>query len=121
MQEMRERMRRITQDLNALLEELAAVRDEHATELIREVLTPEIIKGFKSSVGAMRRLLWSYIETASRQSSLTVPNETLRAAIDALRSMHESESTQLQGSAEGTLIEKVDAIVQKKIPTLPKD
>lgn len=121
MQEMRGRALRITQDLNALLEELAAVREEHATELVTEVLTLEVIKGFRSSVHSMRRLLWLYIDAASRQSNLTSPNETLREAIDALRSMHESGNAPLHDSPGDTLIEKVEAIVEKKIPSLHKD
>lgn len=121
MQEMHGRVRRITQDLNALVEELAAVREEHARELVTEVLTPEVIKGFKSSVHSMRRLLWLYIDAASRQSNLTAPNEALREAIDALRSTHESGNASLHDSPGDTLIEKVEAIVEKKIPSLHKD
>ena len=115
MQEKRES--RISKNLNALLEDLAAVREEHA---ICEILTPEVIKCFGSSVQAMRRLLCLYIEEASRQSNLTVPNQTLRDAIDALKSMRDTTSTTPDPWADGTLIEKVEAIVRRKIPTLDK-
>lgn len=114
---MQERCERITRNLNALLEDLAAVQEEHT---IGAILTPEAIKGFGSSVQAMRRLLWLYIEEASRQSHPTAPNQTLRDAINALKSMHDNVSTPLEGWADGTLIEKVDAIVRKKIPTIHK-
>ena len=120
MQEMRTRVSRITQDLNALLQELATVPEEHASELIEKVLTPEITKGFESSLDAVRRLLWSHIGAASRQSKSTTPSETLPGGIEVRVSMEGSGPAQGKGSV-GTFIEKVEAIVQKKIPTLQKD
>jgi heptaprenylglyceryl phosphate synthase len=116
MKEIRSRVHRITQDLNALLEELAVVREESARELVEEVLTPQIIRGFKSSVDAMRRLLWFYIEAAS-QTSKSRQNLALEGVVDALRSMQESGSGVRSGSAADSFIEKVEAIVEKRIPS----
>jgi hypothetical protein len=123
MKEMRARVRRITRDLNGLSQELSAIREEHAFELVEDVLTPEVIKGFKSSVDAMRRLLWLYIEAASRntsrQNSHLEPNQALEGAVAALRSLRDGVSPPLS-AAGGTFIEKVEAIVDRKIPSKPK-
>lgn len=117
MKEMCSRVRRITQDLNALLEELAIVREENARELVEEVLAPEIIKGFKSSVDAMRRLLWVYIEAAARQNNnARRQNLALDGVVDALKSMH-GGGVLPAGATPGSFIEKVEAIVEKKIPS----
>lgn len=116
MKEIRSRVCRITQDLNVLLPELAAVREQDARELVEEVLTPEIIKALKSSVDAMRRLLWFYIEAASRQTNPRQHNLALEGVVDALRSMRES-GTVSSTSASGSFIEKVEAIVERRIPS----
>lgn len=121
MKEIRSRVHRITQDLNALLEELAVVREENARELVEEVLTPEIIKGFKSSVDSMRRLLWFYIEAASQPTKSHRQNLALEGVVDALRSMHESGSILPAGSAADSFIEKVEAIVEKRIPSVSQN
>lgn len=121
MKEMRNRVRRITNDLNALLEELSAVHEENARELVEGVLTPEIIKGFKASVDAMRRLLWFYIEAASRQTGPQQQNLALEGVVDALTSMRHSESGLPAGPAAGSFIEKVEAIVERKIPFLSQN
>src|SRR5579871_1405485 len=94
MKEMRGRVCRITNELNGLLEDLAAVRGPDARQLIERALTPDIIKAFKSSVDAMRRLLWAYIEASStnnsRQSSSPQQARTLQGMVDALRSMQQT-------------------------------
>jgi hypothetical protein len=115
MKEMRNRVRRITQDLNTLLQELAAVREPQARELVEGVLTPEVIKAFKSSVDAMRRLLWVYIE-ASACAAGQSQNQTLRGVVDALRSMRETAPSTTRRSGDGSFIEKMEAIVEKKMP-----
>lgn len=121
MKEMRSRVCRITLDLNVLLEELAAVQEDNARELVEGVLTPEIIKRFKSSVDAMRRLLWFYIEAASRQANRQQPSLALQEIVDALRSMRDSGSGLPASSGTGSFIEKVEAIVEKRIPTLSQN
>ena len=116
MNEMRSRVRRITYELNVLLEQLAELREEDAKELTEEVLTPETIKGFKSSVDAMRRVLWFYAET--RQSSPAERSLKLQSAVDALRSLRQDGCSSGAQGADGSFIEKVEAIVDKKMPSL---
>lgn len=116
MEEMRSRVQRITNDLNMLLDQLAAVREEDSRKLIEEVLTPEIIRAFKSSVDAMWRALWFYIEAAARQSSSAEGNLTLQNVVDALRNLRYAEAPVATEASSGSFIEKVAAIVDKKMP-----
>lgn len=106
MNDMRNRVRRLTRDLNALLKEMAAVREEHACELVDEVLTEAAMKQFKSSVDAMRRLLWVYIDAASRSSS---HSRHSRQAAGLKPGPHPAKSL------PGSFIEKVEAIVEQSI------
>jgi len=85
MEEMRNRVGRITNDLNSLLNEITAGRQGSGE--LEHVLTPEVIKGFKTSVDAMRRLLWLYVETAVQRSSQSMDEQSLQGARDALRSL----------------------------------
>lgn len=108
MQEMCNRVCRITQDLNTLLRELEAAP-------VEEILTPEVIKAFKSSVDAMRRLLWVYIETSGSASGHS-RNQTLHGVVDPLKSMREIAFPANRISAGDSFIEKMEAIVERKIP-----
>ena len=117
MKEMRSRVHRITQDLDALLKELAVFREEHTSELLEEVLAPEIIREFKSSVDAMRRILWLYSEAASRHAAR---QRRPGAPLQALRSLRQNGSTPPAGTGR-SFIERVQAIVDKKIDLLPGD
>jgi hypothetical protein len=119
MTDIRNRVRRLTRELNAMLKEMATVREEHACELVDEVLTEETMKQFKSSVDAMRRLLWLYIDAAARNDS---PTHHLRQAAglnratEALRSLHHGDTPLPAQSLPGSFIEKVEAIVDQSIP-----
>lgn len=118
MNDVRNRVRKLTRELNALLKEMATVREEHACELVDEVLTEETMKQFKSSVDAMRRLLWLYIDAAahssphSRQSGQAA---NLKRATETLRSLHHGAGPHPAKSLPGSFIEKVEAIVEKSI------
>jgi len=118
MEEMRHRVGRITNDLNALLNEITTVRE--GSELLDHVLTPEVIKGFKISVDAMRRLLWLYAETTVRRSSqASVDAQSLEEAREALgRSLHGLGGRVPLTWGTGSFIEKVEAIVEKRIPAM---
>jgi hypothetical protein len=105
MQEMCNRVGRITEDLNILLRELEAAPAEG-------ILTPEVIKAFKSSVDAMRRLLWVYTSSSIAGQSR---NPTLRGIVNALENMGEIASPASAMPAGGSFIEKVEAIVERKI------
>lgn len=117
MTDIRNRMRRVTRELNGLLQELSTVREEHACELVEEVLTEETIKQFKGSVDAMRRLLWLYIEAAARSKPRNSRQASgLKRATEVLRSLGQGESTCSSKSVSGSFIEKVEAIVERSIP-----
>jgi len=113
MEEMRNRVGRITNDLNNLLNEINAGQQESYE--LGHVLTPEVIKGFKTSVDAMRRLLWLYVETAVHRSSQSVDEQSLHGARDALRSL--GARVPLTWGT-GSFIERVEAIVERRIPDM---
>lgn len=123
MNDMRNRVRRFTRELNALLKEMATVREEHACELVDEVLTEETMRQFKSSVDAMRRLLWLYIDAAARNSSRSRhPRQAagLRRATETLRSLHHGAILSPAKPLPGSFIEKVEAIVEQSISSREK-
>jgi hypothetical protein len=80
--EMQDRVRRIVRDLCTLQAEVMQVLQQHPSQPIEEILTPEVTAEFKSAVDAMRHLLY------------------------------ESGAS----SGGGSFIEKVEAIMQRKIP-----
>jgi hypothetical protein len=118
MKEMRIRIRRMTHDLNALLEELATLEKRDAEPPIKEILTPDILRDFKSSVDAVRRTLWFYDARAINENTGTRHSS-------ALNEMNSSQSTsavkQNRGNSYGSFIEKVEAIVERKIPSRSTD
>lgn len=125
MKEIRSRVRRITHDLNALREEMAAVREPNVKESLEQALTPEILKGFKTSVDGMRRLLWTYIEAApyqtSCQNAAPQPSLALKGMVDTLRTLPGNAPFLSRGAASGSFIEKVEAIVERNIPPRSRD
>ena len=120
MTDIRNRVRKLTRELNGLLKEMATIKEEHACELVDEVLTEETVKQFKSSVDAMRRLLWLYIDAAARTGPHTQQAAGLKRATEALRSLHHGEVPFPAKSFSGSFIEKVEAIVEQNIPARRK-
>jgi len=115
MEEMRNRVGRITSDLNALLNEITIVR-EGSCERLESVLTPEVITGFKTSVDAMRRLLWIYAEAALRQSAEpAVHSPSLQGAREVLSTLQGLSAPVPLTRGTGSFIEKVEAIVEERI------
>ncbi|MCU1283951.1 MAG: hypothetical protein JWO13_301 [Acidobacteriales bacterium] len=83
MSELTTRIRRITEDLQAVQQQLssAARPDAPSSErdaVMQEMINVELINEFKTSVDHMRHLLWSYIEASSSKGSLTV-SDTLQS------------------------------------------
>jgi hypothetical protein len=77
MSELTARIRRVTEDLKAIQEQLssAARHDAPAAErdaAMDEMLNVELINEFKTSVDHMRHMLWSYIEASSSKGKLPV-------------------------------------------------
>ena len=83
MSDLTARIRRVTEDLQAIQEELNKAAepgaDPHARNLImEEMLNVELIDRFKGSVDHMRTLLFSYIEAAASEGRQSV-YDTLQA------------------------------------------
>src|SRR5437763_408680 len=119
MKEMRVRVRRITEDLNALLRELSTSQGVNVGELIEEILTVEVMQDFKASVDAMRHLLWVYIEAASRASdgahdiNLAVQSLRLQRATEMLKGLREGGVPISTQYPEGrTFVTQVQAVVE---------
>src|SRR5437879_3904630 len=83
MSELTKRIRRITQDLLAVQEQLSSAAHPDAPASVRdavmeEMVNAELISEFKTSVDHMRHLLWSYIEASSSKGRLNV-SDTLQS------------------------------------------
>jgi len=65
----KERVCRITRELNEFMAEASSAGKAGSMEAIEDLLTTEVISDFKSSIDSIRQLLWMYIETASRLDS----------------------------------------------------
>jgi len=89
MSDMRERVCRITRELNDLLLEARTAERSGDRETVEHILTTEVISDFKASMTAMRQLLWMYIDTASRLDSqaadYAAKTERLAQAAELLR------------------------------------
>jgi hypothetical protein len=117
MNAIRERMRRITHDLNALREELTTLEHSGVRELIEEMLTVEVTQHFKSSVDAVRHLLWIYIEAVAQAKA---PGEVdyevqalrLQRAVEILRSLREG-SVPVNLNNHGSFVDHVSALVDR--------
>jgi hypothetical protein len=120
MNELRNTIQHITEELNDLMRDLSATDDSHARELVEQVLTTELILDFKASVDAMRHLIWLYIEALSRvqgKEPLTVMNGLrLQSATNMLRALHsESVPGHLSGSPL-SFVEHVQTMVENYRP-----
>ena len=83
MSELTTRIRRVTEDLQAIQDELSRAANPDADPgernvIMEEMLNAEIIDRFKASIDQMRVLLFSYIEAAASQGHQTV-YDTLQA------------------------------------------
>lgn len=85
MSELTSRIRRVTEDLQAIQDELSKAAEPGAdpsarTVLMEELLKAELIDQFKSSVDQMRTLLFSYIEAAA-----SAGHESIYDTLQAIR------------------------------------
>lgn len=77
------RIRRVTEDLQAIQLELdAAAKDNaHTPErdrMLRELASSDLLHEFKGAVDHMRHLLWSYIESAQKDENIERTLERVR-------------------------------------------
>jgi hypothetical protein len=83
MSELTSRIRRVTEDLRAIQDELgsAAMSTPGSAErerVMAEMMDLELVHELKSAVDHMRHLLWSYIEAASQSDRGENVSQTLR-------------------------------------------
>ena len=83
MSDLTARIRRVTEDLQAIQEQLSKAAEPGAepsarNELMEEMLKADLVDNFKSSVDQMRTLLFSYIEAAASAGHESV-YDTLQA------------------------------------------
>jgi hypothetical protein len=103
MSELSTRIRRVTNDLKAIQEQLSsAARHDAPVEerdaAMDEMLNVELINEFKTSVDHMRHMLWSYIEASSSKGKLTVSS-----ALQSVRMQRVTEMLKiLQPSVDST-------------------
>ncbi len=119
-----ERIRRVTDDLQAIQDKLAAAsrRDLTApqqTELIDDLLNFELIREFKNAVDNMRHVLWGYIEAASRNGEgdvdLSVQNIRMQRTTEMLRVLAEQNDMSVPMPRARTFFEEVQEIAQTAI------
>lgn len=118
-----ERIRRVTDDLRAIQQQLDAAsrRDLTAapqTELIDDLLNFELVKEFKSAVDNMRYILWGYIEAASHTGGdvdLAVQNVRMQRTTEMLRVLAERTDLSVPIPQARTFFEEVQEIAQSAI------
>jgi hypothetical protein len=115
MNSIRERMRRITHELNGMREELTTLERSGVRELIEEMLTVEVTRDFKTSVDAVRHLLWVYIEAVAQPKEAgavdyEVQSLRLQRAIEILRSLREG-SVPANANGHLSFVDHVSAMV----------
>jgi hypothetical protein len=120
MNDVRATIQRLTEDLNLLMRQLSAADDAHAREFVDHMLSSEILADFKSSVDAMRHLIWIYVEAVSKsEGSAIVQSARLRRAVDMLRALH-SDPVPEQFAAPETFFEHVQSVVDGYGPRIVK-
>lgn len=116
------RIRRITDDLNALEMELEWSKIENASaeeqsRLLDEILSMELVGDFKAAVDKMRHLLWCYIESVARNGRYSVDyslqTHRLQRVTEMLQLLRSSGTPEL-GSlpAAKPFFEQVTAVVE---------
>lgn len=120
MNDVRATVQRITEDLNLLMRQLSDADDAHAREFVDHMLSSEILADFKSSVDAMRHLIWIYVEAVSNSGGPgLLQSARLRRAVDMLRALH-SDPAPEQLSAPETFFEHVQNVVDGYGPRIVK-
>ncbi len=116
------RIRRITDDLNALQDELEWGKIEEAspeaqTRLLEEILSFDLVRDFKRAVDRVRHFLWCYIEAAANHSGRPIDYELqahrLRRVTEMLRMLQNNGTPELSTMPEArTFFEHVTSVVE---------
>jgi hypothetical protein len=77
------RIRRVTEDLQAIQLELNSAAKDNAPapqrdRMLRELASSDLLHEFKGAVDHMRHLLWSYIESAQKDENIERTLERVR-------------------------------------------
>ncbi|MGH9650816.1 MAG: hypothetical protein ACRD3A_07720 [Terriglobales bacterium] len=100
-EEVSQRIRRVTEDLRAIQEELnrAAALDPERPErsrLLDELVTLDLLADFRSAIDHLRTFLWAYVEAATRKSGgsvdSTLQEVRIQRATEMLRMLREQLS-----------------------------
>ena len=114
MSDVRNKVLQITQDLNTLLEELAASQRQ-GREFTEGHPMREILQDFRSAIDAIRHLLWAYTEASARakpnEFQYEVQNLRFQRAIEMLRSLREGGIPGQKNPGGPSFIEHVNALV----------
>ena len=116
-----QRIRRVTEDLRAIQEELnrAASLDPERPErsrLLNELVTLELLADFRSAIDHLRTFLWAYVEAATRKSGGSVDSALLavriQRATELLRMLRQQLTAQDSSPVPEarTLFEEISAI-----------
>ncbi len=116
------RIRRVTQNLRVLEEEMgwALIQDESRAEqhrLLEELLSFNLVNQFKSSIDHMRHFLWCFIESAMGPRSAGVDyllqSQRLKQVTEMLRVLREQGGVGVGQLPEAaTFLEQVNAVVE---------
>lgn len=111
-------VRRLTQDLNALVKSLSPGEEADSAAVIEAILAPEVLQNFKQAVDSMRRLLWTYILAASQAASgdinHSIHGPRLQRATEALRDLRQERMPLFElPPEEGSLMEQVEALLTR--------
>jgi hypothetical protein len=117
------RIRRITNDLNALHDELewqkleSSSHDDQA-KLLEEILSFGLVTDFKAAVDRMRHFVWCYIESvaAGRQQNTdyALQSHRLRRVTEMLRMLSHNGTPEIASLPEAhTFFEHVTAVVDQ--------
>jgi len=112
------RVLQMTTGLRSLVRELSFLCDSQS-QGVEEILTFEIMENFKSSVDAMRQLLWRYVESTfgASGSRMEMREPRLRRAAQILVSLSQPGApTPFPAPAKLSFFEHIEFIVAKHIP-----
>src|SRR5579872_2064255 len=112
------RVLQMTTDLRSLVRELSFLCGSQR-QGAEEILTFEIMENFKSSVDAMRQLLWRYVESTfgASGSRMEMREPRLRRAAQILVSLSQPGApTPFPAPAKLSFFEHIELIVARHIP-----
>ena len=116
-----QRIRRVTEDLRAIQEELnrAASLDPERPErsrLLNELVTLELLADFRSAIDHLRAFLWAYVEAATGKSGGSVDSALqavrIQRATELLRMLRQQLTAQNSSPVPEvhTLFEEISAL-----------